>query len=43
MHSLLILAYLLMSMLTTGQLMFVIAAIIVIAGLAAGGIRRWPP
>jgi hypothetical protein len=37
---LLTLPYLLMSMLTTDQLMFVVVAIIVIAGLYFGGFKR---
>jgi len=36
------LPYLLMSMLTTGQMMFVIAGIIVIAGLYFGGFQKRP-
>jgi hypothetical protein len=40
MCSLFTLPYLLISMLTTGQVMFVIAAITVIAGLYFGGFKR---
>ena len=36
------LPYLLISMLKTGQVMFVIAAIIVIAGLYFGGFQKRP-